>query len=100
MAKLRLVNTVKSMIGSGVVSSRQTNATSANTASIARKTMSCESNQSSRSPQSSVSCSAPKPTIMSTSPGTSMRPGFLRCLASVRKALTSRKPSTPIGRLM
>ena len=99
-AKLRSAKTVKSRIGSFTVSSRHTNATSAHAATTLRLTINRESNQSSRWPQSRVSCRQPKPRTMSTRPPASMRPGLRWCGESNRKALASRKPSTPIGRLM
>jgi len=59
-----------------------------------------ESNQSSRSPQSRVSCRHPKPITIRTSPSTSTRPGFFVYGESDTKALAMRKPKRPMGKLM
>jgi hypothetical protein len=99
-AKLRSPYTLRSRMGSSVVSSRRTKATSVSAASTARTRMTDESNHSWRSPWSRKSCSERKPTAMRTRPIRSMRPGFLRYQGSKSTALATRKPMMPMGRLM
>ena len=99
-AKLRSWKTVRSRIGSVVVSSRAMKLTSVHAASTKSATISRDSNQSSFSPRSSASCRKPKPKIISTRPSASIRRGLLANGESKRNALTIRKPRAPIGRLM
>ena len=99
-AKFRSLKTVRSRIGSVTVSSRARNPASVQTASTASATMRRESNQSSFSPRSSMSCRKANPHTMRTSPAASIPRGFLTNGESNRNALTIRKPRTPMGRLM
>src|SRR2546422_3970422 len=76
-AKFRSLKTVRSRIGSAVVSSRTMKPTSVHDASTNSAMISRESNQSSFSPRSRASCRKPNPNIIRKSPATSMRRGLL-----------------------
>src|SRR5215470_12233375 len=73
VAKLRSAKTVRSRIGSWVVSSRIRKQMSAKTATMLSTTIVREANQSSRSPRSRTSCRHPKPATMRPRPHQSMR---------------------------
>src|SRR5439155_1462840 len=100
IGKFRSLNTVRSRIGSAAISSLTRNAASMPTARTNSTTMMPESNQSCFSPRSSTSCRQPNPTTMRTRPKASIPRGFLTNGESKRNALTIRKPTKPMGRLM
>ena len=99
-AKLREVKTVRSRMGSAAVSSRMTKAVRPAMAATMRARIRSESNQSSRSPQSSMSCRRAEPRIIRTMPTTSTRPGRRVWGESNRNTVPMRKPTIPMGRLM
>ncbi len=86
-------------MGSRAVSSRIRNPAIAQPATTASMTMKDDSNQSARSPWSSVSWSAPKPTTMRAIPGQSTEVGLRTYGESKRNAPAMKKPRTPMGRL-
>ena len=100
VAKLRSANTVRSRIGSRVVSSRIRKATSAQTATTLSAPIVRDANQSSRSPRSRTSCRQPKPATISPRPHQSIREARRRYGGSKRKTLARKKPTIPTGRLM
>ena len=99
-AKLRSAYTLRSRMGSTVVSSRRKKPARATTATTASATMNAESNHSLRSPWSRNSWRVRKPMAIRTSPSTSTRRGFLRYGGSNSTALETRKPTHPMGTLM
>jgi hypothetical protein len=70
--KRRLRRIERSTAGRGVVSSRQTKSTIPTAASTARRTMKPDSNQSFRSPSSSMSWNEPSPAVINPRPAKSI----------------------------